>query len=104
MVKWYPNALVVSHLIPNDENSCTNVTEFYYPEDIALFEREFIEAQQAAYFETALEDKEISQRVHDGRPALFAQNIDERGPYQHTMETGLEHFHLWYKKQMEAHL
>jgi len=51
-----------------------------------------------------LEDKEICQRVHDGRPALFAQNIDEREPYQHTMETGLEHFHLWYRKQMEAHL
>lgn len=104
MVEWYPNVLVVSHLIPNDVNSCSNVTEFYYPEDIALFEREFIEAQQAAYFETAVEDKEICQRMHDGRRALFAQNIDERGPYQHPMETGLEHFHIWYRKQMDTHL
>lgn len=100
MVEWYPNVLVVSHLIPNAVNSCTNVTEFYYPEDIALFEREFIIAQQAAYFETAVEDKEICQRMHDGRHALFAQGVDERGPYQHPMETGLKHFHLWYRNNM----
>jgi hypothetical protein len=29
---------------------------------------------------------------------------DERGPYQHPMETGLEHFHQWYRTQMEPHL
>lgn len=104
MVEWYPNVLVVSHLIPTDVDHCTNVTEFYYPEDIALFEREFVEAQQAAYFETAVEDKEICQRMHDGRRGLFAQGLDERGPYQHPMETGLEHFHIWYRNQIEKHL
>ncbi len=104
MIEWYPNVLVVSHLIPIDTDHCTNVTEFYYPEDIALFEREFVKAHQAAYFETAIEDKEICQRMHDGRRGLFAQGIDERGPYQHPMETGLEHFHIWYRKQIEPHL
>lgn len=104
MIEWYPNVLVVSHLIPTDTHHCTNVTEFYYPEDIALFEREFVNAHQAAYFETAVEDKEICQRMHDGRRGLFAQGIDERGPYQHPMETGLEHFHAWYRKQLEPHL
>ena len=104
MIEWYPHVLVVSHLIPRGVDACTNVVEFYYPEDIALFEREFIEAQQAAYEETAVEDKEICQRMHDGRRALFAQGIDERGPYQHPMETGLEHFHLWMRTQLEPHL
>lgn len=104
MIEWYPHVLVVSHLIPRGVDACTNVVEFYYPEDIALFEREFIEAQQAAYEETAVEDKEICQRMHDGRRALFAQNIDERGPYQHPMETGLEHFHLWMRTQLEPHI
>lgn len=104
MVEWYPNVLVVSHLIPTGVASCKNVVEFYYPEDIALFERAYVEAQQAAYFETAVEDKEICQRMHDGRKALYALGKDERGPYQHPMETGLEHFHLWYRAQMEAHL
>jgi phenylpropionate dioxygenase-like ring-hydroxylating dioxygenase large terminal subunit len=102
MIEWYPHVLVVSHLIPNGTDQCTNVTEFYYPEDIALFEREFVAAHQAAYFETAVEDKEICQRMHDGRRALFSQGIDERGPYQHPMETGLEHFHRWYRHQLEA--
>ncbi len=104
MIEWYPHVLVVSHLIPRGVDTCTNVVEFYYPEDIALFEREFIEAQQAAYEETAAEDKEICQRMHDGRRALFAQGVDERGPYQHPMETGLEHFHLWMRTQLELHL
>lgn len=104
MIEWYPNVLIVSHLIPRGVDACTNVVEFYYPEDIALFEREFVEAQQAAYEETAVEDKEICQRMHDGRHALFAQGIDERGPYQHPMETGLEHFHLWLREQLEPHI
>ena len=104
MIEWYPNVLVVSHIIPRGVDACTNVVEFYYPEDIALFEREYVEAQQAAYNETAAEDNEICQRMHDGRRALFSQGIDERGPYQHPMETGLEHFHIWYRKQLEKHV
>jgi choline monooxygenase len=80
------------------------VIEFYYPEEIALFEPEYIAAQQAAYNETAIEDKEICQRMQDGRMALSAQGIDERGPYQHPMETGMQHFHAWYRKQMAPYL
>lgn len=104
MVEWYPHVLVVSHLIPRGVDACTNVVEFYYPEDIALFERALVEAHQAAYEETAIEDKEICRRMHQGRRALFAQGIDERGPYQHPMESGLEHFHLWLRAQLESHL
>ena len=103
MIEWYPQVLVVSHIIPRGVNACTNVVEFYYPEDIALFEREYVAAQQAAYEETAVEDNEICQRMHDGRRALFAQNIDERGPYQHPMETGMEHFHQWVRHQLQQH-
>lgn len=104
MLEWYPHVLVISHLKPRGVDACTNVVEFYYPEDIALFEPELIEAQQAAYNETAIEDKEICERMHEGRRALFAQGIDERGPYQHPMETGLEHFHIWMREQLEPHL
>ncbi len=104
MIEWYPNVLVVSHIIPRGVNACTNVVEFYYPEDIALFEREYIIAQQSAYEETAIEDKEICERMHEGRKALFRDNKDERGPYQHPMETGLEHFHKWMRVQIEPNL
>ena len=104
MMDWYPHVLVVSHLIPRGVDACTNVVEFYYPEDIALFEAEFIEAQQAAYNETAIEDREICERMHEGHRALFAQGLDARGPYQYPMETGLEHVHLWLREQLEAHL
>ncbi|MDO9050946.1 MAG: aromatic ring-hydroxylating dioxygenase subunit alpha [Methylotenera sp.] len=104
MIEWYPQVLVVSHIIPRGVNACTNVVEFYYPEDITLFEREYVNAQQAAYEETAVEDTEICQRMHNGRRALFAQNIDERGPYQHPMETGMEHFHQWVRHQLQQYI
>lgn len=104
MIEWYPNVLVVSHIIPRGVDACTNVVEFYYPEDIALFEAEFVKAHQAAYNETAVEDKDICERMHQGRQALYRQGIDERGPYQHPMETGMQHFHQWIRQQLEPHL
>jgi phenylpropionate dioxygenase-like ring-hydroxylating dioxygenase large terminal subunit len=93
--EWYPNVLIVSHLIPRSPGRTTNVVEFYYPEEIVLFEREFIEAQQAAYVETALEDYEICQRLDRGRRALYEQGIDDAGPYQSPMEDTEVHFHEW---------
>jgi len=104
MLEWYPHVLVVSNLIPRGADACTNVVEFYYPEDIALFEREFVEAEQAAYKETAVEDDDICQRMQDGRKALFEQGRDEFGPYQSPMEDGMEHFHRWVRAQLEPHL
>lgn len=104
MLEWYPNVLVISHLIPTGVDSCTNVVEFYYPEEIALFEPEYMAAHQAAYNETAREDEEICQRMHDGRKALANLNKNEYGPYQSPLESGLAHFHQWYRQQMAAHL
>jgi choline monooxygenase len=48
-------------------NKTTNVVEFYYPEDIVEFEREFVEAERAAYMETAIEDDDIGERMDRGR-------------------------------------
>lgn len=104
MIEWYPNVLVVSHLIPTGVDSCTNVVEFYYPEAIALFEPEYMAVQQAAYQETAREDEVICQRMHQGRKALGQFKQDERGPYLHPLETGLAHFHQWYRQQLAPHL
>lgn len=104
MLEWYPHVLVISNIIPRGPAACTNVVEFYYPEDIALFEQEFKDAEQAAYKETALEDEDICQRMQDGRRALFEQRLDEYGPYQHPTETGMQHFHLWLRAQLEPHL
>ena len=93
--EWYPNVLIVSHLIPRSPTRTTNVVEFYYPEEIALFEREFVEAQQAAYVETAIEDNEICMRLDRGRRALYEQGLDDAGPYQSPMEDAEVHFHEW---------
>jgi len=99
-LEWYPNVLVVSHLIPRSATCTTNVVEFYYPEEIALFERDFVEAQQAAYAETAKEDEEICLRMDRGRRALWQQGLNEAGPYQSPMEDTMVHFHEWVRRKL----
>ncbi|MBH9552701.1 aromatic ring-hydroxylating oxygenase subunit alpha [Inhella gelatinilytica] len=100
MVEWYPHVLVVSNLYPMGPEKTLNVVEFFYPEEIAAFEREFVEAQQAAYMETCIEDDEIGERMDAGRKALFARGDNEVGPYQTPMEDGMKHFHEWYRAKM----
>jgi phenylpropionate dioxygenase-like ring-hydroxylating dioxygenase large terminal subunit len=100
MVEWYPHVLVVSTLIPRGPQKTTNVVEFYYPEEIVLFEREFVEAERAAYMETCVEDDEIALRMDAGRRALYERGDDEVGPYQSPMEDGMQHFHEFLRRQL----
>jgi phenylpropionate dioxygenase-like ring-hydroxylating dioxygenase large terminal subunit len=100
MVEWYPNVLVVSTLIPKGPRKTTNVVEFFYPEEIHAFEREYVQAQQAAYMETCVEDDEIALRMDAGREALMLRGDNEFGPYQSPMEDGMQHFHEWYRRRM----
>lgn len=101
MVEWYPNVLVISTLFPRGPQKTTNIVEFYYPEEIVAFEREFVEAQQAAYMETCVEDDEIALRMDAGRKALMERGDNEVGPYQSPMEDGMKHFHEWYRGLMK---
>jgi hypothetical protein len=80
MVEWYPHVLTVSTLHPLGPQKTLNVVEFYYPEEIAAFEREFVEAQQAAYMETCVEDDEIALRMDAGRRALMARGDNATRP------------------------
>lgn len=100
MVEWYPHVLVVSTLWPTSTGKTKNVVEFYYPEEIVLFEREFIEAERAAYMETCIEDDEIGFRMDAGRKILLERGVSEVGPYQSPMEDGMQHFHEWYRSKI----
>lgn len=104
MVEWYPHVLVVSNIIPRGPEACTNVVEFYYPEDVVLFEREFVEAERAAYRETAVEDREIIERMTAGRKALYQQGVSDAGPYQSPLEDGMQHFHEFLRREIGTHL
>jgi len=100
MVEWYPHVLTVSTLYPQGPQKTLNVVEFYYPEEIAAFERDFVDAQQAAYMETCVEDDEIALRMDAGRHALMRRGVNEQGPYQSPMEDGMQHFHEWYRSMI----
>ncbi|MBI4291788.1 MAG: aromatic ring-hydroxylating dioxygenase subunit alpha [Betaproteobacteria bacterium] len=102
MLEWYPNTIVISTLIPQSPTRTLNVIEFYYREDVALFEREYVEAQQAAYAETAAEDEIIGERTDRGRRSLYNAGIDDFGPLQSPMEDGILYFHQYVRKQFEG--
>jgi choline monooxygenase len=100
MVEWYPHVLTVSTLFPQGPQKTLNMVEFFYPEEIAAFEPDFVAAQQAAYWETCVEDDEIALRMDAGRRALMLRGDDEFGPYQSPMEDGMQQFHEWYRRAM----
>jgi choline monooxygenase len=100
MIELYPHVLVLSTLYPRGPQDTVNVIEFHYPEEIAAFEREFVEAQRAAYIETTREDDEIAERMDAGRLALMDRGVSEVGPYQSPLEDGMRHFHEWYRRLM----
>ena len=102
MVEWYPHVLTVSSLHPMGPRKTMNMVQFFYPEEIVAFEREFVEAQRAAYMETCIEDDEIAERMDQGRWALMQRGDNEVGPYQSPMEDGMQHFHEWYLQRMNA--
>ncbi|MBS1161273.1 MAG: Rieske (2Fe-2S) region [Proteobacteria bacterium] len=104
MVEWYPHVLVVSTVLPMGVHKTMNVVEFYYPEEIVDFEREFIEAERAAYMETAIEDDDIGERMDRGRLALLREGRNEVGPYQSPTEDGMQHFHEFYRRIMQAQI
>jgi phenylpropionate dioxygenase-like ring-hydroxylating dioxygenase large terminal subunit len=104
MIELYPHVLVISTLYPKGPQETLNVVEFYYPEEIAAFEREFIEAQRAAYLETMLEDDEIAERMDAGRLRLHRRGVSDAGPYQSPLEDGMQHFHAWYRRALAAPL
>ena len=102
MVEWYPHVLVVSTLVPRGPRHTTNIVEFYYPEEVAYFERDFVEANRAAYHETCIEDDEIALRMDAGRQALLERGDNQVGPYQSPMEDGMQHFHEWLRAEMDS--
>jgi choline monooxygenase len=104
MLEWYPEALAVSFLLPTSASTTRNVVDLFYPADVVAGRREVVAAHQAAYDESAAEDRLIVERIDRGRRALFEQGADDRGPYQQPLEDGMVHFHRWLRSQLADHV
>lgn len=98
MVEWYPEVLVISTVWPITPEKTRNIVDFYYPEEIAHFELEFVEAHQAAYMETCFEDDMIAERMDEGRKHLDSVNFNDYGLVHDPMEKGLEYFYKYYDR------
>jgi len=104
MLEWYPSAISISTLIPKSPERTLNIVEFFYPEEVALFESEFVEAHRAAYAETAAEDEVIGQCIDRGRRSLFQSGTEDAGPIHSPLEGGMMHFHEYLRQHLEPHL
>jgi phenylpropionate dioxygenase-like ring-hydroxylating dioxygenase large terminal subunit len=104
MVEWYPESLIVSHVVPRAPDRTTNVVDFYYPADVLAERPEIVAAHQASYIETAIEDGVIADHMDRGRRALYARGEHDAGPYQHPMETGMAHFHDYLHRYLDRHV
>lgn len=104
MLEWYPFCKIISTIHPRGPDKCLNVVEYHYPEEVALFERELVELHQQAYAESAVEDAEICERMHEGRRVLYRAGQDAHGPYQSPSEDGLVHFHEFVRRGIEPAL
>ena len=76
-------ALVVSTLIPRSPDHTTNIVEFYYPEEVQAFERQIVEAHQAAYAESAVEDARDLQPPASRPPRAMAGGRRRRRSVPH---------------------
>ena len=85
MVEWYPHVLV-STLHPRGPQKTLNMVEFFYPEEIAAFEREFVERTRPPTWRPA------SKTTRSPSAWTRAAGADERGdnesgPYQSRWKT-----------------
>lgn len=54
----------------------------------------------SACLETAIEDNQIGERIHEGRYALMSRGTSEHGPYHEELEAGMAHFHQFLRDQL----
>jgi len=100
MIEWYPDVLVISTIQPSGIEQCRNTIEYYYPADIVAHQRSLIAAQQNAYRETAVEDEAICIKMQHGRRALYQTGQNQVGPYQGSLEEGMQHFHQFLRENI----
>ena len=101
MIEWLAGGLAISTVRPVKAGESLNEVVFAYPKGWLDTCPEFAQAHQDAYWETAKEDDEISQRMQQGKNILIARGDDERGPAHSHLEAGIVAFHDWLAHQVE---
>lgn len=104
MIEWYPLVTVISTVFPKGTGRCVNVVEYYHPLDLKMRPDGDAMASLAAsaYLETAVEDNQIGERIHEGRFALMSRRTSEYGPYHENLEAGMVHFHQFLRDQLNC--
>ena len=104
MIEWYPQTIVVSTLYPLEAQKTLNITEFYYAEEIALFNEEYVQSQKEAYRETAREDDEIAERMDQGKQSMRTEKKLNTNFLHPTLERGIPEFYRYLKENSSTSL
>ena len=91
MVEWYPHVLVVSNMYPQGRRK-RSTWWVLLPRRSPAFEREFIEAQQAATWRPAIGTAE-SASAWMPAAKLCSKRRQQGRPLPKPMEDGMQHFH-----------
>lgn len=102
MIECYPNVSTISSFLPDGPEQCINVVEFYLPEEIGWFEGDSIEAERAAYIETAVEDRAVCELVQCSREALWQRGRNKAGPCHALYENGMQHSREFVQRQLRG--
>lgn len=101
-LEMFPDALVISFVVPRGPESCTNVVEYYFRSLETPDDRARADAIKEAYHETAREDDQASRMLQAGRRALAGRGENDAGPFQTPMETGMPHFHAYVREKLAS--
>lgn len=99
MIEVYPGTLVVSVAYPDGPNKTVNVIDFYYTSD-AIFDAEFVQMQQRAYFETAREDSQLCLTTDLGRWSMYVRKESTEGILT-PQEALVSQFHTFIRSKMD---
>ena len=89
MIEHYPNAIVVSQVIPQGVDRCSNIIEFYFPEKMLWSNHLYCLAFKTAYLETAAEDDEMCEKIHVVTKIYAQLDYVKAGPIQPILEAGV---------------
>lgn len=100
MIESYPFVRVISTIWPIGTDRCRNSVEIFYDAGVAEKHPRYFQLFEEAYFETAAEDEQACQMLHDGRRALEMLGGEDDTVCAPMLEDGVAAFYAYLEKAL----
>jgi phenylpropionate dioxygenase-like ring-hydroxylating dioxygenase large terminal subunit len=98
LIEFYPHAHIITNYEPLGPERTRLTSQYYFRRSIRESRPDFVAASHAIFAEVTDEDHDASVRLHEGRRALYRGGMENQGPFQQPMESGLAHFHHYLRR------